>query len=472
MSDLVKSCLIILAILLLGAGIRIHQGAADVRFHADEALYSTYARNAAVHGYWMLNGPVDKPPLSIYANALSMHLFAARSTDVIDIPLRAGEVAAKIPNIFAGMILIALIYALAKRLYSTQTATLAALITAVSPYAIAFSASVFTDMLMLTLMIAALLTASHGKPVWTGGLIALSIWTKPQGILFLPLTWAYLKHGKSRFITMLIIGAGMLWLWDTIRPETSFWTLGAAHINPGRLFSSPDEWLPRLSEWLRHSQKLLGWQVINWSSITLGIITAIKKRRDYLLLLMASGYFAFHWFNAYPTFDRYMLPLVPLLAILAARAIPPRYVWITGLILLISIFTTYDPRESNSNGYITVSAWLNDKPLGTIIYNPLLGWEMGYYKGAWSDKRWVHYPEPEIQAQDALLNPDPAPRYFLIPAENPQPWITALQEVEFSVTLVYEQDNLLVYELIPPWGDASGVESSCAAAALGCDSFE
>lgn len=285
-----------------------------------------------------------------------------------------------------------------------------------------------------------------------------------------------MRRGYSRFISALIIGIACLWLWDTIRPEASFWTLGAANINPGRLMSSPAEWLPRLEDWLNHSQKLLSVPLLNWVLIALAGYAGFRRRSRYdvWLFLMALGYFLFHWLNAYPTFDRYMLPLVPLLGILAARSIPERYAIIAGIVLLIGVFSTYDARQDgfhsgNPDGLLNLAAWIDSKPLGTIIYNPCMGWEMGYYRGAWSDKRWVHYPNADIQAQDALLNPDPAPRYFLIPAgNNPQPWITALMDVGFAAELVYAQDNFYVYELTPPWADASAVESSCAAQALDC----
>ncbi|HLU11718.1 MAG TPA: hypothetical protein VK003_18735, partial [Oceanobacillus sp.] len=59
-------------ILLVGVALRIHALGQDRRFHPDEALYSTFARSAALNGDWLLHGSLDKPPLTIYASALSM----------------------------------------------------------------------------------------------------------------------------------------------------------------------------------------------------------------------------------------------------------------------------------------------------------------------------------------------------------------------------------------------------------------
>ena len=63
--------LIPILILLLAALARSGALADDARFHGDEALFATYARNAAIYGDWMLSGALDKPPVSLYAMALT-----------------------------------------------------------------------------------------------------------------------------------------------------------------------------------------------------------------------------------------------------------------------------------------------------------------------------------------------------------------------------------------------------------------
>ncbi|MFN8371501.1 MAG: hypothetical protein U0694_01290 [Anaerolineae bacterium] len=50
------------ALLLLAAFLRFHALAQDVRFHADEALFATFARSsAALDGQWLFPGALDKP---------------------------------------------------------------------------------------------------------------------------------------------------------------------------------------------------------------------------------------------------------------------------------------------------------------------------------------------------------------------------------------------------------------------------
>ncbi|NJL95616.1 MAG: hypothetical protein HC915_18750, partial [Anaerolineae bacterium] len=96
-------------LLLMAAWLRFDAAFSEHRFHPDEALYSTFARDAVAIGDWWLPGPLDKPPLSLYASALAMHLTAAHITPsgLIDIPPLRGEIAARLPNAFAGLLLVA-----------------------------------------------------------------------------------------------------------------------------------------------------------------------------------------------------------------------------------------------------------------------------------------------------------------------------------------------------------------------------
>lgn len=481
--------LIIISILLLGGWLRLHEATRDVRFHSDEALYSTYARNAAVYGYWMLNGPLDKPPLSIYTSALAMHFFAADVNDlgVIDVLIKKGEFAAKIPNIFAGLISIALSYAIAHELYRQRgVALMTALVIAISPYAVAYSASAFTDALMLVFMLAAWLLAIRHRPIGSGLMLALSFSAKPQGLLYLPLIILFLlidlrKFQNNRFYVKrdsiqriviftlsLLVGIGFLLLWDSLRPETSLFTLGSINISQGRFITPPQEWIPRLQEWLRIGDNLLGWGWFTAVLILASIFGVIRRKSwlDWCIMAMIIGFFTLHWIAAFWTFDRYLLPLVPLFALLIACMYQElahsqsrsRLLTVIFAICLLVYGATarHDPRADAFHGetqsaLIDLGNYLNAKPLGTIIYDRWMGWELGYYIGAWSDKRRVYYPEPTQQASEALLNPDRAPRYLVAPANrDSEAWLMSFARVGFTVCVDYSRDGFAVYHLTPP----------------------
>lgn len=481
----------ILVIVLLAAGLRFHAVTLDARFHPDEALFSTFARTAAVHGDWMFSGPLDKSPLSLYAAALAMHFFAASVTElgVIDVPIRQGEVAARLPAAFAGIIAVALIYRLGTRLYSPAAGGWAALLLAVSPMSIAYSASAFTDPLMLTFgLAAAACAAARPAPqrlLGAGVLLALSVWSKQQGVFFLPLVallvwWGTPESaGKSfrqaaaalPYIAMMLLafacGIGLLLVWDAARGETSLFALAAANNNPGRVLTSPHEWLPRLRIWLAASAPLLSLGGLTALLAAGGVLVALRQRQraDFVLLLYGAGYFGLHWIGALNTYERYLLPLAPVLALLAGRAIaalptarPSAILWgtavLTGVLILAAAHAAnhvHHADEPDPEGILSLAAYLNARPLGAIVYDHWLGWQMGYYLGAWTDKRRVYYPEPGIQAADALRNPDLAPRYLIAPAHaDLSLWLEALERAGFAPRRDYAAGGFVAYRLLPP----------------------
>ncbi len=480
-----------LAVLLLAAWLRFNAVTRDVRFHPDEALFATFARAAAVHGEWMLTGPLDKPPLSLYAAALSMQFTGVYVNDqgVLDLDLRRGEFSARLPNVFAGLVITALVFALGQRLYDAQTGLAAALLAGLSPYLVSFSATAFTDMLMLAWMVAALLAAVRGRGGWSGLLLALSVASKQQGALYLPLVLALLVMGGGGaarravgwFAAAFAGGILLLLLWDMARGETSIFALAAANNNPERFLVRPDEILPRLQTWLSYGAGMFG------AAGALVLLVRPGGRSGRLLAGYCAAYMLAHWLIALNTYDRYLLPLLPLLALLLARGLVFRVQrlrtrlpggarranalalgTLAGVMLLSQATYPTDTRPRDDQ-IIALADLLNAKSLGTIIYDYWLGWEMGYYLGPWSDKRRVYYPAPEVQAADALCNPDPAPRYLIAPAQaHAAPWLNALSQRGFSVSAVIAPPRYRMYEVIPAWADASDAGSSWQGLASHC----
>src|SRR6056297_648920 len=110
------------------------------RFHGDEALYAYWAMDIAEKtspyvGYAFL---LDKPPVFM--------LIAALFYSVMPV----NEIFAELPNIIAGILSIYFIYKIALCYFdSIYTALLAALLYSLSPVNILFSATAFTDPLMV-----------------------------------------------------------------------------------------------------------------------------------------------------------------------------------------------------------------------------------------------------------------------------------------------------------------------------------
>jgi len=204
---------------------------------------------------------------------------------------------------------------------------------------------------------------------------------------------------------------------------------------------------------------------------------------DVLLATYILGYGFVHWLVAFNTYDRYLLPLLPPLILLSARGIE-RIKDLTqrnrgtenqrkrfaSLLLCFSVlcFFLFLSAFDASEGHVNVggdrgehndidrlAVYLDGHPPGAIIYDHWLGWELDYYLGQWTDKRRVYYPTPEALAADALRQPDPAPRYFAAPSNEPvRPWLEALRQAGFAVTLDYSEPGFAVYKLIPPVASA------------------
>lgn len=487
-----------LLIMLAGAAIQFHALVQDVRFYPDEALFSTFARHAALNGAWLLPGDLDKPPLSIYASALSMHFIAASvQNGVLNFDARLGEFAARLPSTLASILMIPIAYSLARRLYAGRiVAAWSASFVAFSSYSAVYGATAYTDGLMLLFAALSVLLAARGRWLWSGVVMALSFACKQQALLIVPLVvalgWAMQERRLTvrqvaAYVSPIIVGTALLFAWDALRaPSPSLWTLAATNNNPARLIS-PDELAPRLSLWLAYLRTLVGTPTIVLAFGALFMVGWRVSRQagerasriDVILLLYIVVYLAFHWIVAFNIYPRYLLPLILPAGILAGRTVLWLWAWLRprlgdseGMVLAAALLLTltlgaraasetranFSEDGNNYAGILELADYLNAQTLGAVVYDHWLGWELGYYMGEWTDKRRVYYPTPEALVADALVLEDPAPRYFVAPTNQvPDPWLNALRESGFAVERSYLQDGFAVYRLIPPW--AAPVES-------------
>lgn len=475
-----------LLMLLLAAGLRFGGLLLDSRFHPDEALFATFARGAAVQGYWLLPGPLDKPPLALYAQALAMAAAGVTTLPdgVLTLNARAGEIAARLPGTLGGLVLVAALSAAARRLYGPRAGLLALGLAAGSPYLAAFSATAFTDSLMLPCLGLALWAAAAGRWWWAGIGVALGFGCKQQALLFLPLL-ALLAAGRraslwralAALLLPTLVAAAALGAWDAARAEPAgVWALAVANNDPGRIIR-PDEALPRLAAWVEYAGLAAGSPPLT-AGLALLAGTALAARAgrrqplagtDLRLAAYCLGYGLLQWLVAFNIYDRYLLiPLLPGLLLLARGLdglasilrCPAAGGALAGLVALMLLPTaveavggrmTIGADRGQHAGIDALAAYLNAQPLGTIIYDHWLGWELGYYLGPWSDKRRVYYPTPASLADGARRQPDPATRYWVAPAwVDPQPWLGTLQAAGFGVRMAYDDGRFWAYALTPP----------------------
>ena len=328
------------------------------RFHEDEALYAYWGLQIATGADPMLNHyPVDKPPMFPYLLSLLFMSFGA------------SEVVARLPSVAASGISLLLVARIGRRAYGKPAALVAAAALAICPFDIAFAGTVFTDPLLVMWVLAALAAAIDGRAAVAGLLFGLAFETKQQSILFAPLIVAgfmLFSEGRRRVAERPVartiwrrIGRWFqnAWSWPAVRgllgavlgiAPAVWWDLSRTQrpgfleqslISYGGLSLAPwNELGKRASEWLDVLGAFSGAPALDWLLLAgwlalLGVSIhrlrrhssndAARQRARFDLLLMAFSllFVLVHWIVRFNVWDRYLLGLAPLLALLAGRAL-------------------------------------------------------------------------------------------------------------------------------------------------------
>lgn len=475
-----------LLILLFTSFTQFHQLARDLRFLPDEAFFMTFARGAAVNGDWLLPGPLDKPPLSIYLSALSMVAVGVTADEggVLQLDPYLGEFAGRLPNALLSIMLAALMMRLAWRLYRRQWAVIfAGLLMASSPYMLAFGASAFTDMSLLISSVAALYFALTGRWTLAGAALGLAFWCKQQALLFFPLIVLIMlaRRAGRRDWMRLCLALGLvcaaLLVWDGARFEASIFTQAAVNNAPEALLAAPSLWAGRLGEWIERGMWLLGPPLVTVGLLLGCTIVSLRLRQagstggrlasvERAMLVYIVAFISLHLILRFNLYERYLLLLMPPLCLLVAGQLArvPKAGWhgtvrrvaialalIASGLWSMSAGPTIGGDHGAQAGIDALAAHLEAKPVATVLYDPWLGWELGYYLGQWHDKRRVHYPTAELLAAGALALNEFGERYFVAPMDQPHDeWLAALGAAGFGVGVDYERDRFIVYRMTVP----------------------
>lgn len=496
-------------LLLLAAVLRFHALFAN-SFHADEALFATFARLIATWRDPLLQTQlVDKPPLLFYLQALFYPLFGPE------------EWPARLPNFIASFLLIPLTGRLVFQLYRDElAAVLAAAFITLSPFTIQFSATAFTDPLLVTLVVASLVAAirpavlriaysvtnrqqaiCNTQHVLPGLLFGLAAATKYQAWLFFPLLLililspnpkSQIPNPKSKIATFLfailpILLAVLLWEWARTGRFT-LWQSQLAGYGGLRLAWSWELW-PRLNEWGKLGGYLLGSPVLAFGLLLamppfLALLIHDQDRPtvlDQLFLLYLLAYFLLHWFVAVPVWDRYLLPAVPIAALLlgrfvsrllafvaaqggedwanrpAMRALLPLVV--PAVLLVAQLPSAFQARlgrfpigglPAADSGAAEVAALLAHAPYGTVLYDHWFSWQWRYHlldSGVYVS--WFHHPAD--LAHDLSVFGRNQTRYLALPNSPATiPVLNAVREAGFDARHLYTaEDGITLYQLAP-----------------------
>ena len=494
-----------LAPLALGAALRLVPWLAAYPLHRDEALYGAWARLIASGQDPLLLTPwVDKPPLVPYLIAGSLKLFGVSA------------LALRLPGMLASLLALLACYGLARRAYGGEeasrggrTAALATLLLAVSPFAILFSPTAFTDPWLTLWLLGGAWAALAQRPFAAWLALGLAVASKQQGVLAIPLVLALLLLRARRSARPLrpvgtlaaaLFGFALIFApltyWDSLRwsNRPSFWERSATTY--GGLGLAPlSHWPQRAAEWGQQLGYLYGLPVLSLLMLLLagcagvaamwrlaharagraGRQAAMQRRAedgaatpgdagsragqtaadrtDALLALYVAGYLTLHFILSFQPWDRYLLPVVPLVAILAARGLGAagrcfgrrfaaagpstgpvrtgtarlaapalqlaRYGSAVGLAALLAWAAWLGagarlPVGSDHGAYFgleRIVADLRAQPSSAVIYHQWIGWHYDYYLfDAPQERRW--WGTPWKLADDAATT-----------AQN-QPWRT------------------------------------------------
>jgi 4-amino-4-deoxy-L-arabinose transferase-like glycosyltransferase len=413
-----------------GAALRLSLIAGQ-RFHSDEAIYGYWAQLiASGQDPLLLSAPLDKPPLFIYLLAGVFKLFGPT------------EVAARLISQAASLAAVGLTYALGRRLYGQPEALLAAAVMALSPFNILFAPTAFIDPLMVALVLAAATLAAARRWVWAGVAAGLAVATKQHALLFLPLVVAtgwIAAQGRSRARGLVRMGLGCLvvmqglTVWDALRwrVRASFWEQSAVSHGPLHLVN----WWQlgeRLADWskllsyvlaspLLNAVLLLGVPLLLWRSRRAVLANcgddASAARADWLLAGFSALFFLAHWLLSFNVWDRYLLGLAPLVALLLARIVwqgaarlDIKRIGLVGL--AVAILLAGPAAKAGRVGYPIggdhgayqgleqVIAFFRQTPAGSVVWHRYLGWHYFHYLfGVPLD--FEYYAEPAILAAQA-----------------------------------------------------------------------
>lgn len=319
-----RAGLILAAITLAGFALRLPL---LMRFplREDEAIYGYWALHAWYVDPFFLHVWPDKPPIFLWLLSAALQVWGHG-------PETAGA-AARWINILAGTLTIPVLAACARRWWGVGAALAAGLLAALSPFAISFAPTAFTDPLLVLAGSLALTLAVRRRWFWSGFWLGVAIMTKQQGLLFVPLVAACGLCARPKITASLRWLAGIaavvlpILYWDSLRwaVAPSPWDLGATNVG-GVVLLAPTAWIGRTESWFGLAWYLLAspWAWCAYAALLLLAAAIAWRHRELsrnwipalILAVCSVGFLLVHAGSSVQVWDRYLLPLTVPVALL------------------------------------------------------------------------------------------------------------------------------------------------------------
>lgn len=449
---------LVLSVIILGGMLLRVALWGEFALREDEAIYAYWALHWRTVDPMLLTVWPDKPPLFLWSLAGVMAL------------LGDSQAGARWLNIAVSTLTIPVVALVARRLWRSPIAGVAAaLLMALNPMAISFAPTVYTDPLLVLFGALMMLAALGGRYGWAGAALAAACMTKQQGVLYAPLLFGLwlVRARDGRALARALCGAALVaapfLVWDSLRWSVapSPWDLARRTYAPLALLP-PDAWLARAQAWGAQ-----GWYI--WSSTPVWLLglaalpaavlsrgrPEANTRQLAVLWAWGIGFSLLHLLTTVQVWDRYLLPLVPVLIWISAgpvaalvrrllvaaqqvSSLPLRRA-IQALVLLALLSLAPGavaaaqgdlPIGSDHGDYAGLHdavAWLAEQPGPLVLYHQALGWHYRFYlfddllpigeQPPRVDLRW--FPSVAYLADNAAKTPYP-PTYVVLPDWAPQ----------------------------------------------------
>lgn len=459
--------------------------------HADEALYASYAHHIAATGDWLLlhvGFALDKMPVYFWAQGITVAI-------VGDSPLSI-----RLVDLLASLATVWAVYALARAGGGPIAGLVAGLFMSLSPFAVLYGATAFTDPLTVGLGTAGLVAAYRVRPATSGILLALAFGAKLFALAYIPLAFGLVmilarsrrRSAILRLSVALLLVAGLLIGIMVIRTVIfgAPWFLALQWEGVGgTAVLSPEQWQPRAVAWWAYAQyfvESLGMRLIAAAGLVGAVVAVIqaKRRRRYFitsLFAFCAAYVVLLLGFKSPVYDRYLLYLLPVVCIVIGigvarlvRLVPRGSLRAAALVALLVVivfrsipviiaagigaFPTGARADATFSGYRDVCGWLAARANGSqVVWNHSLSWHLGYCLEALPIYAYWYPDVSQISEQGSEM-------YLAMSAlDDPDATIAALRARLWTVSGVHQTEirgetRLWIYRLIPPTGDTGPAE--------------
>lgn len=447
--------------------------------HPDEALYAGWAlRIADGSDPALLGVAVDKPPFLPYALAGAFRLAGVRP-GLGEPDFERLELAGRLLGVAASVAALAALALIARQVYGWPAALAAVALAAASPLAVRLSPTLFTDPWLVLWLLVAAWAALRGYGWRTGLAAGLAYAAKQQAVLFLPWLAALFllvglrqddpSGGRRRSLWGLLWGfllpVALVTWWDSLRWQwrPSFWDRslttygGVAPIAPADLPRQAAAWAELLG-FLFGSPPFA---LLLLATLPLTAWAAWRERRtqrgrfDLLLLAQVAAYLALHLGTTLAPWDRYALPLAPLVALLLASGLQRGAQWaraagpaaarpagwlaaalVAAATLHASALAVGDRLPvGDSRGYdgaAAAAAYVRRSHPDAVLYHHWLGWHYSFYlHGSTVELRW--WETPADLAAKAASEAGGRPQFVAVPAgRDAGPLLAALADAHVT----------------------------------------